>query len=287
MALIIKRKQPFTQAILHSLLTATGKAGPIDLDDANTRYAFRAFTAVLRQTGMRKSELALQRGEQYSRRHASRANLSWCLRGRVYSSPPPGMLAQPRVGDYAILVPPVSKADANGEVWGALPIYLHYSADPDAAFHHLAALEIAMPVAASARAHVPLISPDGARPFAGAALDAALLAILTLLLGRTGASLYSWHSARIYLACALLAAGATGPQIQALCRWQSEDSLRVYARLNAERYDSLLSSAATASVHSVSTASLPALSSELALRSLLGLTAADLRSAETEAETAP
>ena len=116
---------------------------------------------------------------------------------------------------------------------------------------------------------------------------AALLAILTLLLGRAGASLYSWHSARIYLACALFAAGATGPQIQARCRWQSEDSLRVHARLNAERYDSLLSSAATASVHSVSTASLPALSSELALRSLLGLTAAGLRSAETGAETAP
>ena len=70
-----------------------------------------------------------------------------------------------------------------------------------------------------------------------------------VLLGRAGASLYSWHSARIYLACALFAAGATRPQIQALCRWQSEDSLRVYARLNAERYDSLLSSAATASVH--------------------------------------
>ena len=38
------------------------------------RTAFRAFAAVLKQTGMRKSELALQSGETFSPRHASRAN---------------------------------------------------------------------------------------------------------------------------------------------------------------------------------------------------------------------
>ena len=93
---------------------------------------------------------------------------------------------------------------------------------------------------------------------------------------------YSWHSARIGLACSLLASGASSAQIQALCRWQTEDSLRVYARLNPEKYASLLRDAARADVTSVTTASLPTLSSELLLRELLGLRAADLAAAAAE-----
>jgi hypothetical protein len=93
--------------------------------------------------------------------------------------------------------------------------------------------------------------------------------------GAANVSKYSWHSARIYLACALLAAGASAAQIQALCRWQTEDSLRIYARLNPARYQQLLDSARTADVASVSTASLPALDAALAIRQLLGLTLSD------------
>lgn len=81
----------------------------------------------------------------------------------------------------------------------------------------------------------------------------------------------------------MLAAGATSAQIQALCRWQTEDSLRVYARLNAARYHSLLTAAASADVASVSTASLPPLSADLAIRELLGLS---LRDAERAAGAA-
>ena len=68
----------------------------------------------------------------------------------------------------------------------------------------------------------------------GAQLDAALSSILASL--GSARSSYSWHSARIALAvaCSMLEAGATSAQIQALCRWQTEDSLRVYARLNGE-----------------------------------------------------
>ena len=87
---------------------------------------------------------------------------------------------------------------------------------------------------------------------------------------------YSWHSARIGLACRLLAAGATSAQIQALCRWQTEDSLRVYARLNPDKYNALLASARTADPSSVSTASPPPLSDELALRQLLGFSLRDV-----------
>jgi hypothetical protein len=70
-----------------------------------------------------------------------------------------------------------------------------------------------------------------------------------------------------------------GPQIPALCRWQTEDSLRIYARLNSDQYEQLLPAAASADVSSVSTASLPPLSSELLLRELLGVSLADATAA--------
>ena len=85
-----------------------------------------------------------------------------------------------------------------------------------------------------------------------------------------------WCSSfRIMLACGAWKAGHGPSAIQALCRWQTEDSLRVYARLNPTNYQQLLSRAAASDVASVSVASLPPLSSELAVRQLLGLSLVD------------
>ncbi|KOO34225.1 hypothetical protein Ctob_015819 [Chrysochromulina tobinii] len=275
LSLVVKRKQPFTKEILHALLISTDK-GALDLTVPAVAAAFRAFVATLRQTGMRKSELALGAGVTFTRALATRANLQWCLRGIIYADPPPDLLRHPKVGDYAILVPPPSKADPYGEVWGALPIYLHYApSEPDAAFNHLATLELTVPAVGQQRHMVPLISADNKRPLAAGQLDRMLQLVLGRVVGKANASKYSWHSARIYLACSLLAAGASHAQIQALCRWQTEDSLRVYARLNPSSYDKLLIRAASADVHSVSVASLPPLSSELAIRQLLGLSLVD------------
>ena len=69
---------------------------------------------------------------------------------------------------------------------------------------------------------------------------------------------YSWHSARIYLACSLLGAGASNGQIQAMCRWLSEESLHIYARMNETTYTYWLQRALTANVNSVRATSLSA-----------------------------
>ena len=168
---------------------------------------------------------------------------------------------------------------------GALPIYLHYDAsDPDSAFAHLARLETVLPVTGAQRATTPLISVDGKKPFAGPHLDATLKRILVKVVGAANVGSYSWHSARIYLACALLASGASTAQIQALCRWQTDASLRLYARLNANKYHSLLQRAARADISSVSTASLPPLDSETLVRQLLGISLVDARAAGAAAE---
>jgi hypothetical protein len=89
-------------------------------------------------------------------------------------------------------------------------------------------------------------------------LEAGMLQlILRRLIGKVNASKYSWHSARIYLACSLLAAGASHAQIQALCRWQTEDSLRVYARLNPGDYAAWISKAFARRAESTTTRNLP------------------------------
>ena len=136
-------------------------------------------------------------------------------------------------------------------------------------------------VSAEARASTPLFSPGGGKAFTGYALDSTLQALLRSFLPPAKAALYSWHSARIYLACALLAAGASPGQIQALCRWVSEQSLHIYARLNETTYSYWLRRAMVAPVNSTRTTSLvaqiPPTDDDDVVRGLLGLNLAEVR----------
>ena len=67
------------------------------------------------------------------------------------------------------------------------------------------------------------------------------------------ASTLSMHSWRIYLACALLAAGASTSQILSMLRWRSDEALRLYARLNDSDYATWLDAAADATIDSIRT----------------------------------
>lgn len=60
-SLVPRRKLPFTKQIWQHLLSATGKRGPLDLDNPRVRLAFRAFAATLKETGLRKSEASVDR----------------------------------------------------------------------------------------------------------------------------------------------------------------------------------------------------------------------------------
>ena len=79
------------------------------------------------------------------------------------------------------------------------------------------------------------------------------LAMMTVLVGAEAATNYSIHSFRIYLACALLSAGASHGTICAMLRWRSDDALKIYARINDDKYADELEKAACARVSSVRT----------------------------------
>lgn len=61
----------------------------------------------------------------------------------------------------------------------------------------------------------------------------------------------SVHSFRVYLACALLASGATPEQIMQLLRWSSDSARKLYARLGEQTQVGLLESAGDAHLDSV------------------------------------
>jgi len=273
-SLIPKRKEPFTRAMILALLRlADGlRIGPYVLTwDSRVGRALRALIVVLASTGMRKAEVSISSGERFDKTHVSRADLRWRLRGRVYVSPPANLLAAPQPGDCVMLKPPLSKADPFGAVWGASPIYLSYEPnDPLCAFSALAAVEIHDPV--DARENTPLLSPDGASPFLAGHLDTMLRAMLVVTVGAAEATKFSWHSMRIWLACSLLASGASHAQIQALCRWRSDEALAIYARLNQTTYAALLWRALVADVNSVRMNQLPDVDAEDVFRSIPGCT---------------
>ena len=244
-SLVPTRKEPMTRVITLALLAAPGGSyDHFELDwSSRSGRALKALILVLASTGMRKSEVA---SVKFDRTCASRADLVWHLRGKSYASPPPLLLESPHVGDFVTLRPPLSKADQFGEVWGASPIYISYlPGEPLCAYSALAELERRDQTDPAARASTPLISPDGIAPFTPSFLDSLLRKLLALptVLGPVRAKSFSWHSFRIGLATSLLASGASRPMILALCRWQTEESLNIYARLDRKTYADSISRA--------------------------------------------
>jgi hypothetical protein len=75
------------------------------------------------------------------------------------------------------------------------------------------------------------MSPAG-EPLRGDFLASVLQSVLLTFMTAAMAVLYTWHSFRIGLACALRAVKAPNWVILALCRWRSEESLNTYARVN-------------------------------------------------------
>ena len=100
------------------------------------------------------------------------------------------------------------------------------------------------------------VGNDGA-PLPSRSMASAMYLAMSYLVGGARAKLYTWHSARISLATHLLKCKVPAATIQALLRWQTDESLRAYARLSTEDCGNMLDRAAKVSIASVQSGNLP------------------------------
>ena len=194
---------------------------------------------VLSQCGFRKAEVALGAGKWGSDK-MSFASLKWIIDDETVLHPTVDQLRHLKKGDYALIMPGPSKADCFGMRWGNNPIWLPF--DPAAAINAASALaqwEIHAGVKPEDRRTTPLFcGPEGiGTPMRAAALDEIFFRMMSYVLADQAlAKKYSIHGFRSYLASALMAAGCSGPEIQAALRWASIEALQIYQVVQRETY---------------------------------------------------
>ena len=259
------RKEPLSRPMLKRLL-----AVPSGLNIGRRRTLvwdswfgvnLAAAMAVASSGGFRKGELALQDGVDHTLTRMSRASLFWIIRGTIVRAPSAAQLRALQPGDKAGLLAGPCKNDPWGAFFAAHPLYFAYDPeDADNTAARLRTLILRCPVPAGRLRATPLFTSTSLfEPMRHRDLDCSLHALLVVVFGAQGAEKYSWHSFRVGLACALLAAGAPESTILALCRWRSASSLRVYARISFEDYTSWLRRAEAEDVRAIQGPNLPPL----------------------------
>ena len=260
--LVPKRREPLTNEQTMKLLSiATGtKLGKHAVDWSSPLFVnFAAFLTTLRHSGSRKADLLCVAPEDFDPSSMSKWNLKWFVDGEIVDCPTPEQLRNLGPGDAAIIIPGCTKADPFAVMFGDKPIYLPFHpTDPCNAAARLARLELRFPVPAAQRRHVPLFVSDAAgTPMSHAVVDAIFAAACLFALGAPVAKTLSLHSGRVWLACALLAAGHSTATIQAMCRWLSPAAVRIYAHMNPEAAMSTLGSAMSAAITSRLSSNIP------------------------------
>jgi hypothetical protein len=280
-SLLPHRKEPLDATHLRLLLSTPHGTllGRLELDwSSPLGLSLGGIFAVGASTGIRKAEGATPNGRALDQRRLRRSNLLWSIDGTTIADPSPAALRGLVSGrDSAILIPPPSKADQFGDIWGVHPIHLPFAPEDSAnAAAWLQRIELALPVRGDQRASTALFVVDAnLTPLRHSAVDTYLGHLLNLHFG-ANASKYSFHSFRIGFACALLAAGCDPYTIQALARWRSVESLRIYARMNPDVYAGWITRAYAQRASSTSTANLPTIDSHDAIaqyRALSGVAA--------------
>ena len=118
---------------------------------------------------------------------------------------------------------------------------------------------VSFPCAAADLEDTPLFAnPESGDCLTGGQLDYLLHSMLVVILRSSDlASQHTVHSFRRYLATALVNSRLPPPVVQAICRWQTEQSVREYGQLDRTQYAAHLRSAASAVVNPVSLVYVP------------------------------
>jgi hypothetical protein len=257
------RKRPLTNAMVLAMLSVeTGLVGMGFVVDTSAFMWIAALAtfAVLAETGMRKADVSKPAANApFTLGRLTFAKVTWEIDGVQHAALTASQLHAARVGYACYLVYGALKNDPFAEFYGSRPSKLVYADTPRNACKRMVALELAACVPVQERARTPLFGPRPGAEWHHGLLDKLFLFLLVHACGLTKAEAagFSVHSFRIFLACALYAAGCPNERIQAILRWKSEEALLIYARLNDSERSMWINKAQHALVDSKVAAHLP------------------------------
>ena len=203
--------------------------------------------------GFRKEVFALGPGERDGPRKASLHNVVYAAKGVLYREPTLAELhSLACVGTTAYVIPPPCKNDTTGAKYGNSPVPSMWHPTRTICFaREVIKYELMRGASARARRERPLVLGPGGRSWTKAVLDSFFKALLAYVVTKERAKQLSVHSFRVWLACALLAAGASAEQIMYLLRWSSDAARRLYARMGERSQMALLGATCDVSLDSV------------------------------------
>ena len=262
-ALRQRSKEPFdTAEIVAMLHLAPGTVVPlgssyITVGDNLEWQGVVVFINLYCTGGWRKEAIALGAKEVFGGRKLSLGEVTYRIGNVLYREPTIHVLLSITWGDMSYVNPVPCKNDPDNSKFGSSPVPSRYHAtQPICLVRELAKYEImrmrANPGAAGTRRkEQPLVLSPAGRSWCKAELSKFFDGLIRLVCSAERAKQLSVHSFRVWLACALLAAGATPEQIMLMVRWSSEAARKLYARLAMATQCSLQAGALHASFDSI------------------------------------
>jgi len=263
-----KPKEPFTTTEIIAMLQlppGTVIHGDLVVGD-NLEWQGMVVLICLNATGgFRKEAVALGKDEKIGARKLKLSDIVYRFSGVITKEPTVEMLRTMRDGDMAWILPVCCKNDPTNKKFGGTPVPSRYhSTRPICFAREVAKYEIMRRWTQEAngivepRSRQLLIVGPGREPWTKRGLDGAFGKVLRTVCDEGRAQRLSLHSFRTWLACALLAAGATADQIMVMCRWSSESARRLYSRITDSKQDALREAGEAATIDVMRTATLTA-----------------------------
>lgn len=266
-SLLPKSKEPFTHGEIDAMLALPDGvivAGVV-VGDNLPWQGIRTLICLFCTMGCRKEAVALGPGERMGPPKLSLWHLTWRLGGVILRSP---ILAQLRAitwGNTTHITPCPCKNDPTGLKFGNSPVPSAWHPTRRVCFsREMARYEVMRRVSEAQRRSAPLILDSSGGCWTKVGLDKFFKCLFRTVATDERARQLSVHSFRVWLACALLAAGATPEQIMLLLRWSSDAARQLYARMGDRAQISLLDAAAECPLDTVRAHSLHAASAAAA-----------------------
>jgi site-specific DNA-cytosine methylase len=268
-ALQPKHHEPFTREEVDKLTTppaGLGVTSTLVVGNNIKWHSLRSAMCLSSETGDRKAALSLNPRVPFTIDRMTRDSASYIIKGEHVYDPTEAQLRAMTYGDLAVITSAGDKNDQFGIQWASAPRYLPYGTYNNCTCKSMIAYELAHPCRGPLRKQVPLFSTDtNHSPW----LSHDMSNSLRCLQQRLGIKEKSWHSFRVYIACALLATGHEDSTIQAMVHWKTLKALKTYARIEPLQYANSLIQASTAEVSSVQARNLPDIDLTIQLQKLM------------------